>query len=65
MKVIKEKINEERIKSAKLREYAFDQKFEVSQRIRKEQQKHWDKFNWLKKLNDAIEKERKKEKYVI
>ena len=34
--------------------------FEKTQKIRKEQQKHYDMYNFLKRLNNAIEKSNKK-----
>ncbi len=59
MKSLNEKINEERIKSQKLRESAWETEFHRCQEIRKEQQKHWQKFLFLKELRKALEKEGK------
>ena len=57
MKIVREKINEERIKSVKLREIAFDMKdYNQQIEIRKEQQKHYDKFLFFKNLSKAMNK---------
>ena len=58
MKAIREKMNEERIKSAKLRGQAFDENIKSSKinEIRKEQQKHYDKFLFFKNLSKAMNK---------
>ena len=57
MRVIKEKMNEERKKSMILLDLAIDEKipFEKSQEMRKEQKEHYNKFQFLKKLNEAME----------
>lgn len=56
MKVIKDKINEELIKSKKLREYAFDTSFKNSFKVRQEQDVAYKKFLFFKNLNKAVEK---------
>lgn len=57
MRIIREKINEERIKSISLRNIALGEKLEIAKEIREEQQKHYDKFLFFKNLNKALEKE--------
>lgn len=61
MKAIRDKINEERIKSTKLANLALCLDYDMAQEIRKEQQKHFDKQNFFKKLNIAIEREKTRE----
>lgn len=57
MKALDEKIREERNMSKKLREGAWEeQDFTRSMKMREEQQKHWDKFNFMKELSKAIER---------
>ena len=57
MRVIKEKMNEERKKSMILLDLAIDEKipFKKSQEMRKEQKEHYNKFQFFKKLNEAME----------
>lgn len=57
MKTLNEKIREESNVSRTLREAAWEEKdFKRSQEIRRQQQEHWEKFNFLKELNKAFEK---------
>ena len=57
MKALTEKIIQECNLSKKLREGAWvEQDYKKSQEMRKEQQTHWEKFNFMKELNKAIEK---------
>lgn len=60
MRVIKDKINQEKIISKSLRGNAFDLGYEKSKEIRKIQNEHYKKFIFFKELNKAIEKERVK-----
>lgn len=62
MKSIQNKINEELERSKKLREYAFDASFENGQKIRKEQDVAFKKFNFYKNLSKAIDKENRGDK---
>lgn len=57
MRVIKEKMNEERKKSMILLDLAIDEKipFEKSQEMRKQQKECYNKFQFLRKLNEAME----------
>lgn len=61
MRVIWDKISEEYKKSIALRSLAFHEDIKDLHNIRKDQQKSWEKFNFFKKLNKAIEKQKKKE----
>ena len=61
MKAIREKMNQERIKSIRLKEYSFDGKFDKNVEIQKYQQKVYDKFIFFKKLNEAVNKLEKEE----
>ena len=56
MKAIREKINEERIKSIKIKECSFDGKFNKNIENQKEQQKHYEKFLFFKNLSKAMNK---------
>lgn len=56
MRAIADKIRQESYKSHILRELALDESIENSIKIRKEQQEHYDKFNFYKNLNDAMNK---------
>lgn len=60
MRVIKDKINQEKIISKSLRENSFDLGYEKSKEIREIQNEHYKKFIFFKELNKAIEKERVK-----
>lgn len=59
MKVVREKIWEECQKSIKLRNLALDEKCS-SLNIRKEQEKIYQKYLFLKGLNKALEEKEKK-----
>lgn len=63
MRAIREKINQERIKAIKLRNQAFEEDITNNQisKLRKEQQKAYDKFVFFKKLNEAVNKQNKEE----
>lgn len=57
MKSLKEKIREECKMSKTLKENAWIEKdFDKCMLIREKQQEHWDKFNFLKELDKAIER---------
>lgn len=56
MKIIYNKILEETKKSIHLRECAYDMPFEQSQELREEQNKIYDKVQFLKGLNEAMNK---------
>ena len=58
MRLIKDKSNQERIISKRLKDNAFDLGFERSKEIRKLQDEHYKKFVFFKELNRAIEKGR-------
>ena len=59
MKALIEKIFAECDISKTLREQAWEEKdFKKSEKIRKEQQWHWEKFNFMKELSKALEKGR-------
>ena len=60
MRVIKDKINQEKIISKSLRENAFDLGYKKSKEIREIQNEHYKKFIFFKELNKAIEKDRVK-----
>lgn len=62
MKAIRKIINDEYIKSVSLKNLSFDDKIkkEVVEEIRKEQQEHYDKWRFYKKLNNAIDKAEKR-----
>lgn len=58
MKALHEKILEECNMSKALRESAWiEENFKKAQEIRKKQQIHWEKFNFMKELSKALEKE--------
>lgn len=59
MRIIRDKINEERNKAMKLSGLAIDQNYDDNIRLRQEQDKHYKKMEFFKKLNNAIEKEKK------
>lgn len=59
MRIIRDKIDEERRKSVKLSSLAIDQKYDDNLRLREERDKHYKKMEFFKKLNNAIEKEKK------
>lgn len=59
MRIIRDKINEERNKAMKLSGLAIDQNYDDNIRLRQEQDKHYKKAEFFKKLNNAIEKEKK------
>ena len=59
MKALIEKIYEECDISKTLREQAWEEKdFKKSQEIRRKQREHWEKFNFMKELSKALEKEK-------
>lgn len=60
MRALTEKINEERIKSINLREQSWGVPYEKGVEVRKIQQEAWDKFNFFKNLDKAIEKSKRK-----
>lgn len=61
MKAIRSKIEEERIKSVRLRELDLENvPFKYALKIRKKQEKAWNKFNFFKKLNKAMEDKNEK-----
>ena len=58
MKALTEKILQECSISKTLREGAWQEgNFKKAQEMRKRQKQHWEKFNFMKELNKAIEKE--------
>ena len=59
MRIIRDKINEERNKAMKLSGLAIDQNYDDNIRLRQEQDKHYKKAEFFKKLNNVIEKEKK------
>lgn len=59
MRIIRDKIKEERNKAMKLSGLAIDQNYDDNIRLRQEQDKHYKKAEFFKKLNNAIEKEKK------
>lgn len=59
MRIIRDKIKEERRKAMKLSGLAIDQNYDDNIRLRQEQDKHYKKAEFFKKLNNAIEKEKK------
>jgi hypothetical protein len=63
MKAIREKINQERIKSVNLKDIAIEEALTYDKRvkIREEQQKVYDKLMFFKKLNEAVNKQNKEE----
>lgn len=61
MRQISDMINEEVIKSKKLRELALDLKPDKSKKIREQQDYHYKKFLFLKKLNKTISESKKNE----
>lgn len=61
MKTIRNKIEQEREKSVKLRGLDLSHvPFEDAIKIRKKQEEAWNKFNFLKKLNKAMEEKNEK-----
>ena len=59
MKALTEKILQECNISKTLRETAWlEEDFKKAQEIRTRQQWHWEKFNFMKELSKALEKER-------
>lgn len=57
MKALSDKIMSECKLCRTLRNNAWEeQDYKKSQELRKEQQLHWEKFNFMKELNKAIEK---------
>lgn len=59
MRIIRDKIKEERNKAMKLSGLAIDQNYDDNIRLRQEQDKHYKKAEFFKKLNNVIEKEKK------
>lgn len=59
MRIIRDKIDEERRKAVKLSSLAIDQKFDDNLRLRQEQDKHYKKMIFFKNLNKAMEKRNK------
>lgn len=59
MRIIRDKIKEERRKAMKLSSLAIDQNYDDNIRLRQEQDKHYKKAEFFKKLNKAMEKEKK------
>ena len=58
MKALNDKIKAECNISKKLRETAWEeQDFKKCMEIREKQQIHWEKFNFMKELSKALEKE--------
>lgn len=58
MKALNEKILQECNISKQLREAAWEeQDFKKSMEMREKQQWHWEKFNFLKELNRALERD--------
>ena len=58
MKALTDKIIQESSTSRKLREAAWiEQDFHKSMQLREKQQEHWEKFNFLKELNRALERD--------
>lgn len=64
MRAIWNKIDEEYKKGVALREIALGEDNKAHE-IRKEQQKHWQKYNFFKKLNSAIESENREVNKMI
>lgn len=62
MKTIRKKINKEIKESIRIRELAFDMPYEQGQELRKQQIEKFNKIDFLKKLNNAIEKVEYKDK---
>ena len=61
MKALREKIMQECNISKALRENAWiEQDFQKSMQLREKQQEHWDKFNFMKELDKALEKGEKR-----
>lgn len=59
MKALNEQISKEYNLSRKLRESAWEQdSFEKCVEMRKKQEKHWKKYNFLKNLSEALNKEK-------
>lgn len=54
MRTIAEQANKEREKASKLREYAFNLPMEQAIEMRKQQYDAYKKFQFLKKLNQAM-----------
>ena len=58
MKALAEKILQECNMSKTLRQIAWDEKdFNKAKELRVKQQWHWEKFNFMKELSKAFEKE--------
>lgn len=58
MKALNEKILKECNMSKTLRDSAWvEEDFKKAQEIRKKQQWHWEKFNFMKELSRALERE--------
>ena len=58
MKALTEKILQECNMSKTLRDGAWgEEDYKKAQEMRKRQQEHWEKFNFMKELSKAIEKE--------
>lgn len=61
MKALREKIIKECSISRTLRENALaEENFEKCQELRMCQQRHWEKFNFMKELDKALEKGEKR-----
>jgi hypothetical protein len=57
MKALREKILQECKMSKTLKENAWEEKdFDKCMEIRMKQQEHWEKFNFMKELNRAIQR---------
>lgn len=56
MKAVRDKILEECNISRILRQSAWDADYGEAVKIREKQQFHWEKFNFMKELNKAMEK---------
>ena len=56
MRILADKIREESYIAQSLSGLSFDTNFNKSQQVRKEQEYHWKKFNFMKNLNKAINK---------
>lgn len=59
MRALIDKINQECEISKSLRQLAWNANYNDSIEIRKKQQFHWEKFNFMKELSKAIEKKGK------
>lgn len=63
MKALKEEILKEYNLSKNLRQSAWEQdSFEKCMEMREKQEKHWRKYNFLKNLSEALNKEKGEKK---